>query len=50
MRIESASLVELRATDRGLRRDLGGFADAPALPTSDDVKTTVSDDPSDDEP
>jgi tyrosinase len=50
VRIESASLVQLRATDRGLRRDLGGDADAPALPTSDDVKEAVDADRYDDVP
>jgi tyrosinase len=42
LRIESASRVALRATDRGLRRDLGGDPFAPALPTSDDVKATLA--------
>jgi tyrosinase len=50
VRLESASLVELRATDRGLRRDLGGDVDVPALPTSDDVKASVDADPYDDFP
>ncbi len=50
VRIESASLVQLRATNRGLRRDLGGDADAPALPTSEDVKETVDADVYDDVP
>jgi tyrosinase len=50
VKIESASLVELRATDRGLRRDLGADVDAPALPTSDDVKATVDADLYDDVP
>jgi tyrosinase len=50
VRIESASSVELRATDRGLRRDLGGDSNAPTLPTSDDVKATLDSDPYDDPP
>jgi tyrosinase len=50
VRIESVSSVALQATDRGLRRDLGGDPDAPALPTSDDVKTTVDADKYDDAP
>jgi tyrosinase len=41
VRIVSVSTVTLQATDRGLRRNLGGDPDAPSLPTSDDVKTTV---------
>lgn len=48
VKIEAASLVELRATDRGLWRNLGG--DVDSLPTSDEVKTTLDTTPYDDVP
>lgn len=48
VKIESGAAGQLRATDRGLQRDLG--VDADSLPTSNDVKATLGTVPYDDAP
>ena len=41
VRIETDSVGRLRQTDRGLRRALGVDDDAPQLPTTEELKTTL---------